>query len=562
MMLEIKNIILKNLKKDFNIEKIDLLIPPKIDMGDLSFVCFDLDKNPQKKAEELAKKIAIKKLKFIKEIKNIGPFVNFYFDYEKISSELLKSVHENKKYAHNFIGKNKKVLIEYPSQNTHKEFHIGHLRNVVIGNTIVNLYKKSSFDVKAINYVNDFGNHVVKCLWYILNHKPEILKDKTKQNQKYLGQLYSEANNFIKDNPQVEEDIKDFQVKFENKDKEIIKLWKKTRQWSIVGFKKLMQELKVNHESIIYESEFKNKGQKIVDKLLAKKIAQIGEGGAVIVDLNKYNLDTALLRKSNGTGLYVTADLSLAEYKFKKYKIDESIYITAAEQDFYFRQLFKILDLDGFREKLTHISYGLINLPSGKMSSRLGNIILYEDLKNDIHDILYKETKEKNKSWSDKKIEKNLKILTQAVLKFSIQKHEANKNITFDIKEALSFEGYNALYVLYSIVRIKSLFRKNKINNFKNIDYKLFDSVEEKNILKLLLQYDEIIIKALENYNPAVITKYSFELAKAFNDFYSKHNILGAEENIKNARMFLADSVALVLKDALAILSIDTVEEM
>lgn len=561
MILKIRQDILKNLVKYIDITKIDLNIPPKNDMGDLAFACFTLGNNPVDKARELQEKIDVKVFSFVKEIKNIGPYLNFYFDYEKISSKLLKEILVNKKYGENFIGKNKKVLIEYPSQNTHKEFHIGHLRNVVIGNTIVNLYKKSNFDIKAMNYVNDFGNHVVKCLWYIINYKPEILKDKTKQNQKYLGEIYSEANNFIKDHPEFEEDIKNFQVNFENKEKNIFSLWKKTRNWSVVGFKKLMTELAVEHDSIVYESEVKEDGQKIVDDLLSKKIAQVGEGGAIIVDLNKYNLDIALLRKSNGTGLYITGDLALADRKFKKYKVDESIYITGIEQKFHFQQLFKILDLLGFKKKLTHIAYGLVSLPSGKMSSRAGNVILYEDLKKEIYNSLYDETIIKNKNWSETQIKKTVNILTQAVLKFSIQKHEAGKNIIFDIKESLSFEGYNALYVLYSIVRINSLIAKTKnSDNFK--DLVVLNEIEEKTILKLLASYDEVIIKALENYNPAVITKYCFDLAKAFNDFYTKHKILSVDKKLVNSRMILSKAVKNVLEDALDILSITSVKKM
>lgn len=561
MILKIRQDILKNLVKYIDITKIDLNIPPKNDMGDLAFACFTLGNNPVDKARELQEKIDVKVFSFVKEIKNIGPYLNFYFDYEKISSKLLKEILVNKKYGENFIGKNKKVLIEYPSQNTHKEFHIGHLRNVVIGNTIVNLYKKSNFDIKAMNYVNDFGNHVVKCLWYIINYKPEILKDKTKQNQKYLGEIYSEANNFIKDHPEFEEDIKNFQVNFENKEKNIFSLWKKTRNWSVVGFKKLMTELAVEHDSIVYESEVKEDGQKIVDDLLSKKIAQVGEGGAIIVDLNKYNLNIALLRKSNGTGLYITGDLALADRKFKKYKVDESIYITGIEQKFHFQQLFKILDLLGFKKKLTHIAYGLVSLPSGKMSSRAGNVILYEDLKKEIYNSLYDETIIKNKNWSETQIKKTVNILTQAVLKFSIQKHEAGKNIIFDIKESLSFEGYNALYVLYSIVRINSLIAKTKNpDNFK--DLVVLNEIEEKTILKLLASYDEVIIKALENYNPAVITKYCFDLAKAFNDFYTKHKILSVDKKLVNSRMILSKAVKNVLEDALDILSITSVKKM
>ncbi|MFA5211405.1 MAG: arginine--tRNA ligase [Patescibacteria group bacterium] len=563
MMIEIKKNILKKINKFSSLEKIDLLIPPKSEMGDLAFACFNLTDSPVEKATELAQLLNKEKIAFIKEVKNFGPYVNFYFDYEKLAQKILGDILQNKQNKFLNIGKKRKVLFEYPSQNTHKEFHIGHLRNVAIGNTLVELYKKTDFKVITMNYINDYGNHVVKCLWYILNYHPEILKDKNKHNQKFLGEIYSEANNFIKDHPEIENNVKDFQVKFENQDKQIQKVWQETRDWSIKGFTKIMKDLDLKHDAIIYESEVKNDGKKIVDKLLKNKIAKIGEGGAVIVDLNKYNLDIALLRKSSGAGLYITGDLALAEKKFKKYKIEESVYITGLEQEFYFKQLFKILELSGFKKKMTHISYGLINLASGKMSSRAGNVILYEDLKNEIFAKIFLETKQKNQNWSEDKIKKTVEILTDAVLKFYMQKHEAKKNIIFDIKEAVSFEGYNALYVLYSFVRINSIFKKIKnLKNLKQIDFSLLKEAEEKKILALLNIYDEIIIKARENYNPAVITKYTFDLAQAFNDFYAKYNILNSEENLKQSRLYLIKATQTILADALKILTIKTVKEM
>ncbi len=301
----------------------------------------------------------------------------------------------------------------------------------------------------------------------------------------------------------------------------------------------------------------------MVDELLKKGIAQVGEGGAIIVDLGNYGLDIALLRKSTGAGVYMTSDLGLAEKKFKKYKVDESINLTGSEQNFYFQQLFKILELNGFKHKMSHIGYGLVTRPEGKMSSRLGNVILYEDLRDEVFSRMVEETQVRHSDWPKKKIEKTALILTMAILKFTMQKHEANKVITFDLKEATSFEGFSAPYLLYVVARINSLMRKSEIRNPKFETYKLLVASEEKKLLLMMGEYGGVVKKALENKNPSVIAKYCFDLAQAFNDFYNKHSVLSAENcELVGARLALCSAVRKVLIDALGLLTIEMVEEM
>ncbi|MFZ2190177.1 MAG: arginine--tRNA ligase [Candidatus Magasanikiibacteriota bacterium] len=549
--------------------EIELTVPPKAEMGDLAFACFGLakeqGKNPVEVAKELIEKIErLKYLKIVEKVQGFGPYVNFYLDTGVVAKIILTEVNKNN-FSKNNFGHGKKVLLEYPSQNTHKEFHIGHLRNVAIGNTLVNLYNKSGFKMIPINYVNDFGAHVVKCLWGIINKDKLNLSDSklADNKQKWLGEVYAKASNYIKDHEkEIKPELDDLQKKLETKDKTIMKLFKQTRDWSVEGFAKLSEDLGIKHDKIFYENEVKDKGQKIVDKLLKNKVAEIGERGAIIINLEKFGLDIALLRKSTGAGVYLTSDLSLAEEKFKKYKVEESINITGSEQDFYFKQLFKILELNGFKNKMTHIGYGLVNLPSGKMSSRTGSVILYEDLRDEIFAKMYEETKKRHVDWSEKKIKKIVSILTMAVLKFTMQKHEAAKTITFDMQEAVSFEGFSAPYILYVVARINSLLKKAKTTKNEKINYTLLNTPEEKKLMLLIGEYGDVVIKALKNYNPSVITKYCFDLAQAFNDFYNKQIILGDDKALAVARLGLCLAVKKVLQDALALLTIGTVDEM
>jgi arginyl-tRNA synthetase len=565
----IKNLVMTiltdaGIKGDF-----ELTNPPKPEMGDITLPCFgitkDGSKNPAQVAKDIEARLKDADLGIIEKVIATGPYVNFYVKTSEVAKLVLEEIEkQGKDYGSNKLGsasgRSKKVMIEYPSQNTHKEFHIGHLRNVGIGNTLVNLYEKSGYNVLPVNYVNDFGSHVVKCLWGILkfhnNEEPETNK------QKWLGQVYAEASTYVKEHPEVQIEIDELQQKLEARDKSIWPLFERTRTWSIEGFAKLEEELKVPHDKVFYESEVKDRGQEKVDELLKKGIAEVGEGGAIIINLEKYDLDIALLRKSTGSGLYMTSDLALAEKKFKE-NIEESITITGIEQNFYFKQLFKVLELSGFKNKMTHIGYGLVNLPEGKMSSRSGNVILYEDLRDQIYAHLLKETQQRHPEWSDKQVRETVFKLTMAVLKFTMQKHEAQKNIVFDIKEAVSFEGFSAPYILYVVARITSLIKKSEVKKIKGkIDYSLFSEPEEKKLVLLLAEYPEIIRKALLNYNPSVITKYCFDVAQTFNEFYNKHQVLTVEEQLKNARLRLCDTTKGVLSQALQLLTIETVEEM
>ncbi len=567
MLTIIKKEIEKLLQEQGIAGDIQLNPPPTSDMGDLAFGCFQIakeqGKNPAEIALLLAEKITISADSIIIAVKAFGPYVNFYLSTPALAEMILGAItKQDRGYGSNNLGDGKKVMIEYPSQNTHKEFHIGHLRNVCIGNTLVELYKKSGYDMTVVNYINDFGANVVKCLWGILHlHKGNIPDGNI---QKWLGEVYAEASTYVKEHPEVQPEIDALQTKLEARDPEIWQLFVTTRDASLRGFEHIHSELGAIHTRLFLESEVKDRGQEIVDELMKKGIAKEGERGAVIIDLTEEKLDIALLRKATGAGLYLTSDLALAEKKFSLFDVEESINITGIEQNFYFKQLFRVLDLFGFHKKMTHIGYGLVTLPSGKMSSRAGNVILYEDLRDQMYERLYQETASRHTDWSEEKKIDTAKTLTMAALKFTMQQHEANKNIVFDFEQAVSFEGFSAPYILYVVARIHSLMKKSERGSEdQKINFEELKEEEEKKVLLLLAQYGDVVEKALAQYNPSTMTRYCFDLAQAFNDFYNKHAIL-SEENPERttARLMLCNAVKNVLADSLHVLTIDTVEEM
>jgi len=568
MLKEIYIDIIEALQKAGVVGDISFGKPPQPDQGDVAFACFVLakqqNKNPAEVAKQIADQIDVTLYEGIDKVEALGPYVNFYLSIQEISREVLMSViKDGESFGTNNLGENKKVLIEYPSQNTHKEFHIGHLRNVCIGNSLVNLYKKSGYQVLPINYINDFGAHVVKCLWGINKfHNGNVPKENI---QRWLGEVYAEASNYIKehDTPEIKEEVTILQNKLEARDPEIWQLFLQTRDASLDGFTHIHQELGITHLETILESEVKDEGQKIVDELLEKNIAKIGDGGAIIFDLSSYNLDIALARKSSGAGVYLTSDLALVKRKFKQFDIDESINVTGIEQDFYFKQLYKVLQLAGFDKKMTHIGYGLVTLPDGKMSSRLGNVVLYEELRDKVAVKLKKEITDRYDDWTAEEIDSNVVIITQAVLKFTLLKHEASKNIVFDFNEATSFDGYSAPYVLYVIARINSMVDKGGDLDIFQLQLDLLSVPQEKALLMQIATYSDVIMRAVQEYNPAIITKFCFDLAQKYNDFYHHCKVIDDDnKEMTQIRLLLSRVVRDVMQDALHVLSIDTVERM
>ena len=544
-------------------------VPPKAEMGDMAMACFEIaklqKKNPVECANEiknLLEKENLSKLG-VDKVVVMGPYINFYLNSGLVAKQILTEIlKQGKKYGQNQNGKNKKVIIEYPSNNTHKELHIGHLRNICLGNALTNIFRFNGFKIESINYLNDFGAHVAKCLWGLQKfHKDE--QPPKGQEQKWLGEIYAQASVYLELHPEEKEQSFEVQKKLEARDKSIWPLFKKTREWSIKGFVKAFNELGLKLDYTFYEQDVKDNGQKIVDELLKNGIAKVGEGGAIILDLTVENLDIALLRKSNGAGLYLTSDLGLAVAKNKKYKnISESITLTGSEQNFYFKQLYKILELAGYHYKMTHIGYGLVMLPEGKMSSRTGKVVLYDEVRDLVYAKVLEETTKRHVDWSKNKIADSSLKIALAAIKFDFLKHEANKTIIFDAAMATKFEGFTGPYILYMVARINSILRKAKIKKIA-LNFNLLKELEEKQLVLLLGEYGEVIKKAFDNYNPSVLTKYGFDVAQSFSNFYAKHSVLNNEnKELIKARLVLCEATKQVLNNCLSVLSIEPVDVM
>ncbi|MFA5024576.1 MAG: arginine--tRNA ligase [Patescibacteria group bacterium] len=540
--------------------------PSQADWGDLSLACFELAKTsaktPVAAALELEKKLNLNQelKKYFFAIKAAGPYLNFFISPEYLASAVIKTVRtEKKNYGANQIGTNKKIMIEYSNGNTHKEYHVGHLRNLSYGDAVNRLLNVNGYRAIPVSYINDFGIHVAKTIWY-LKKKPEY-RDSLEDKGYLLGRCYAEASKILLAQPEDKTEVVGIMKEIESRHGDNYKLWQETRQWSIKYFAAIYQELGVSFKNIFYENEMIEVGLRLVAELIEKGIL-IKSEGAIVADLEKYNLGVLPIIRSDGTALYPVADLALAGEKFKKYDLSESIYVVDVRQSLYFKQLFKILELYGDTRKRAQLAYEFVTLPDGMMSSRTGNVITYEELKNKIEEKLILETKKRHPDWTLSRVSHVASDLTVSTIKFEMLKVSADKAITFNINEALKFDGYTACYLQYGYARLKSIIRKNNFDWFYQTSPRELKEPGEKKLLLKIAKYPEIIKLAGEKYNPSEVTKYLFELVQLANDYYHEVNILKAAPKVKKARLMLVKAVAQVLKNGFAVLGLKTLEEM
>ncbi|MFH0955818.1 MAG: arginine--tRNA ligase [Candidatus Falkowbacteria bacterium] len=542
----------------------DLVYPPNSSFGDISLPCFNLAKELKKTAVETGE-FLVGKIKLndtVVAAKAIGPFLNFIFNKTKLAQGVIEEISKVKnKYGINNVGRSKKVMVEFSNANTHKEYHVGHLRNICYGDAITKILSANGYKSISTSYINDFGIHVAKTLWALSKFYE---KEKLPLNKGYfLGKVYVRASKELVNNETIKAEIGQVMKNIESRQGADYKLWQKTRKWSIDSFNKIYKELGVKFEHIFYESETIDKGLDMVAMLYAKHFL-IKSQGAVIADLEKYGLGVLVIIRSDGTALYPVADLALAEEKFKKYKIDRSIYVVDIRQDLYFKQLFKILELLGFKQELKHLSYDFVKLPAGMMSSRTGQVITYDDLRSQAFKKATSETKKRHKNWSEKKIVEVANKLVNGALKFEMLKVGADKVITFDIDQALRFDGFTAAYLQYTSARIQSILRKSPIPNPKSqkVNYNNLAELKENNIVNKLAKYPEVVVIVGKNYDPSELAKYLFELAQELNDYYHSVPALKAKVEIRQARLALITAVRQTLENGLGLLGIETMEEM
>ena len=581
--MNIENILRKNIEKylldQYSIPSLDFDISrtKKDFIGHLTVVLFPLipiiKKSPNDIALEIVNYVNCK-TEIIQDFNVIQGFLNISF-----KDSFLISVFDSKNKEHK--NQNELFLIEFSSPNTNKPLHLGHIRNILLGDSISRIFQHNSINVHKTQIINDRGIHICKSMvaWMKFGNDSSPESEGLKGDH-FVGKYYVRYNDEFehqvkqlvlkgfsedeaKKNSQIFIEAQEMLLKWEANDKDVMNLWKKMNSWVYEGFDQTYKKLNVDFDSMYYESNTYLTGKDIVLEGLSKDVFFKKEDGSIWVDLTSQGLDEKLLLRSDGTSVYITQDIGTAYLRYKDHPAMKGmIYTTGNEQDYHFDVLFKVIGLIGYpwSSKLKHLSYGMVDLPSGKMKSREGTVVDADDL---IDQMVEKaksisESLGKTNDYSDHKKNDLYKTIALGALKYHILKVDPKKRILFDPNASIDFNGNTGPFIQYTYARIKSLEKKNK----NSLDFsKVNLNEKEREIIIILSEFDLISKSACKNLNPALIANYIYELVKSYNSFYQSSTILG-NKPINSFRIHLSTKVGEQIKTSMDLLGIDMPERM
>ena len=567
---EIAEIIAKNLEGLTEDEiKSMIEIPQDQSMGDYAFPCFRLAKTMRKApnliAAELAEKLQGQQL--FSEISPVNAYVNMFVSREEMMKSTVSEVLEEKEnFGRSDIGGNKKVIVEFSSPNIAKPFHIGHIRSTVIGNSLSKIYDALGYDVFKINHLGDYGTQFGKmiCAYRRWGNREDVINSPIKTLLGYYTKFHVE----VEEHPELEDEARAIFTKLEQGSKEEVELWQWFREESLKEFQRVYDMLGIEFDSYNGESFYSDKMPRFEKELSDKGLLQ-ESNGAQVVDLEEYKLGTALIKKSDGSSLYITRDIAAAVYRKENYDFYKNIYVVATQQNLHFQQLFKILELMGYdwANQCVHVPFGMVRLEEGTMSTRHGRVVFLEDVLNGAIEKTREIIEEKNPN-----IE-NLEEITSQVgigaVVFNELSNNRIKDYTFKWDQILNFDGETGPYVQYTHARCASLLRKAgedivaKAQDPKNVDFALLaksDSAYE--LTKLIYAFPGVVEQAGEKYEPSIITRHIIDIAQCFNKFYHDEHIIVDDEVEKTSKIALVIATKRVIATGIGLLGMKAPERM
>ncbi len=569
---------------DTIVDPSDLIAPPDPSFGDLTFSCFALAQarsdvgatreSLKQASADIAKSLA-KKLTgedpLIEMAMAAGPYLNVTLRSGEMVARILSNVEaQQMSFGSSDDGNKRLLMLEYAQPNTHKEFHVGHLRNLALGDALARILSKNGWSVVTMSYHGDVGAHVAKVLW-LLTKKVESHPEEN--TGKYLGQLYAEATKLLEEHPELKEEVSDVQRKLEAGDKELTKLWKETRKWSLAEFNHIFAEFGTKIARQYFESEVVEDGQKIVEELLKKGIAQESQG-AIIVDLENEKLGIFLIRKSDGTSLYATKDLALAKLKEKEYPdFARSLILVDNRQSLYFKQLFRTLELMGMKIPHEFVGYEFVTLKFGAMSSRERNIVTYESFRDEVVKFAREETHIRHADWNEDQVAQTAFTIAMAGIKYGMLKQDSDKLIVFDLERALSFDGDTGPYIQYAATRLTGILKKANVKSLKvhkvhqveshvGNDFRLLTHPTEKHLALQMARFPNACRRAAQELKPSLIAQWCFVMAQRVSEFYRDVSVLDAAPDLRSSRLRLVAAALVNLKLGLTLLGIQVPDEM
>ena len=567
---EIAEIIARNLEGLTEDEiKSMIEIPQDQSMGDYAFPCFRLAKTMRKApnliAAELAEKLQGEQL--FSEVSPVNAYVNMFVSREEMMKSTVSEVLEEKEnFGRSDIGGNKKVIVEFSSPNIAKPFHIGHIRSTVIGNSLSKIYDALGYDVFKINHLGDYGTQFGKmiCAYRRWGNREDVINSPIKTLLGYYTKFHVE----VEEHPELEDEARAIFTKLEQGSKEEVELWQWFREESLKEFQRVYDMLGIEFDSYNGESFYSDKMPRFEKELLDKGLLQESKG-AQVVDLEEYKLGTALIKKSDGSSLYITRDIAAAVYRKENYDFYKNIYVVATQQNLHFQQLFKIRELMGYdlANQCVHVPFGMVRLEEGTMSTRHGRVVFLEDVLNGAIEKTREIIEEKNPN-----IE-NLEEITSQVgigaVVFNELSNNRIKDYTFKWDQILNFDGETGPYVQYTHARCASLLRKAgedivaKAQDPKNVDFALLaksDSAYE--LTKLIYAFPGVVEQAGEKYEPSIITRHIINIAQCFNKFYHDEHIIVDDEVEKTSKIALVIATKRVIATGIGLLGMKAPERM
>lgn len=535
-------------------------IPPKPEMGDFAFPCFRLAKSYHKAPPMIAQdlKESIGDQAFLSEIKVIGGYLNFYVDKAQYAQQIIDKYNNATDYGCSDQGKDKTICIDYSSPNVAKNFHVGHLRTTIIGNSLYKIFSKLGYKVVRINHLGDWGTQFGKLIVaYKKWGSREAVEEKGIEE---LMDIYVKFHEEAEKDDSLNDEARAWFLKMEQGNEEALEIWQWFRDISLKEFMRVYNILGMEFDSFAGESFYRDKTADVIKRLTDDGLLKESQG-AMIVPLDEYDMPPCIVAKKDGSSIYATRDLAAILYRKATYNFDRCLYVTGLEQKLHFAQVFKVIELMGndYAKNLVHIPYGLVSLKSGKISSRKGNVIFAEDLLRESINKTTSIIEEKNPDIPDK--EEVAKQVGIGAIIFNDLYNQRIKDVIFDWNKLLNFDGETGPYVQYTYARASSVLRK--IGEVPDtIDYTLLTGEASIGLLKEIERYPQVIKDAAERYEPSVIARYSIDLAHAFNKFYHECQINVEDETTKYTRTNVVKIARYIIKDALSLLGIQCPEQM
>lgn len=537
-------------------------IPPKPEMGDFAFPCFRLAKTMHKAPNMIAADIkeAIGDVDYLDRIEVKGAYLNFFVKTEVFVKSMIEAAN-SENFGGSDIGEGKNICLDYSSPNVAKNFHVGHLRTTIIGNSLYKIFSKLGYNAIRINHLGDWGTQFGKLIvaYKAWGSKEAVEKDGISELMKLYVKFHEEADK----NPELVDEARAWFARMEQGDEEALSIWQWFKDISLVEYKRTYDLLGVDFDYYLGESFYRDKCQEVVDKIAEAGLLKESEG-AMIVDLSEYDMAPCIITKKDGSSIYATRDLAAIFYRKKTYNFCKCLYVTGQEQKLHFAQVFKVVELLGnewAKDQLVHIPYGLVSLEGAKLSTRNGNIIYAEDI---LHDAIEKSLEiitEKSPNLENK--EEVAKMVGVGSVLFNDLYNQRIKDVSFSWDKVLNFDGETGPYVQYTHARCSSVVRlAENFDPSNEVDFSVITEPDAIFLLKEINRFPKVVLDAADKYEPSIVARFAVDVAQAFNKFYNSTRINVDDVELKNARVMLTYLTKNTISEALNLLGIEAPEAM